>query len=60
MAGENPTNCETLIKNVRIQTSVDMWRAFEVWWRSRGKISLAEGLRSAMEEVSRNGQPRQV
>ena len=41
-------------KVVRIRTSVRIWRAFEDYWRSLGKTTLAEGFRTAMEDVTKS------
>ena len=41
-------------KNIKLTTSVKMWRAFEGYWRSRGKTTLVEGLRTAMEDVTQS------
>ena len=41
-------------KIVRIRTSVKIWRAFEDYWRNLGKTTLAEGFRTAMEDVTRS------
>ena len=54
------TQVEHETKDVRIQTSVALWRRFDGWWRSRGKVSRAEGIRTAMEEVTGSDSPSQA
>ncbi|MBN2314455.1 MAG: hypothetical protein JXM79_11035 [Sedimentisphaerales bacterium] len=47
-------------KNIKLTTSMKMWRAFESYWRSRGKTTLVEGLRTAMEDATNSSMQSQT
>jgi len=53
------TQAQQETKDVRIKTSVALWRRFDGWWLSRGKVTRAEGIRTAMEEVTGSDGPCQ-
>lgn len=53
MAKEKTEIHSTETKTTQIKASVELWEAFDKWAARMGCLSLPEGLRAAMREVTK-------